>query len=214
MNFTATENFAKVPVASPSAITDNTNFKLSGASASCARDAAGGVKITTNAGSNAIGELLPYTGSAWDGTTWTSANSLRFKTTVRTAASIADILISVGLSDFPTDITAVTDDDLTQFDINFVFQSALSPNWLLVATTGSDNVPTIIDTGIVVEASTAYELGITIDSSFNVFMFINGLQAHYSQVAVFPSHTLQPYIGLRGNAKSLSVLNAEISQTA
>ncbi len=213
MIFSASENFAKVPVASPSAIADNNNWFLSGISAACARATGGGVTLTTNAATDAIAELLPFTGSAWAGTNWATGSQLNFNVLVKTAASIADIVHNIGLSDYPTDITAITHDDETQKDISFVYQSDYSANWLIVVTLGNSTDPIVIDTKVPVVASTAYKFGFRLDSDRNLFMTINDEPAYFNQVCVFPSANLKPYCGLRGNAKALTVLSADIFQT-
>ncbi len=216
MRYAATENFAKVPVATPSTISDNTNFVLEGSSAACTRDTNGGVHLTTDSNPDSLAFLTPASDSAFADTTWGIDNLLSFEATIKTASTLTDTEITVGISDAPTSVTDFSGIDDNHTDVFFTYQPSVSPNWILVANDGTEataGVSHVVVTNIPVVADTAYSLGIKFTAELDCFFYIDSNQAYFNPVTVFQTdRSAAPFVGVRGNAKSVGVLGCTISQ--
>jgi len=100
--------------------------------------------------------------------------------------------------------TVATDDD----QVFFRFDTVVA-NWEAVDSIADSDTET--DTGIAVAASTNYHLKISVDSDRKASFYINNLLVHKT-AALTNDIDLIPYVGVQGDAKTLTLVKEKISR--
>lgn len=169
------EFFNQVPQLNASiAVNANLNFELTGTNAANADSlhsaTIGGLEIHTAGANNDQIIIGPHTDtkqSAWSVISWGTENQVDWESTIRTSASIADIILFAGLktSNSPT---VAADNDKAIFRYSTADGNT---TWQAIYSIGG--VDTTVDTGVTVAANTIYRFWINIDSSRIARFYIN-----------------------------------------
>lgn len=181
----------------------NKNFEVLGTNmttALCTFADGGGVTVTTATAASDSSIILPHldtTQTAWAATKWNTLDRVAFSTRIKTGSAItATIWAGLKLTNTPV---VATDNDQVFF--RYSDAHATYPTKLLAvySNAGTDYE---IDTGIVMAASTSYELEITIDADriprFYVAVGNDGKQPELvaTGTALASNIDLIPYVGI------------------
>jgi hypothetical protein len=204
------EHFLRPPTVNASVgVANNLDFEILGTGASdgdATIDAEGGTKLETDASANQQVILLPHLDSgqsAWTGVTWGTDREVWWAAGIKIGAAAPDI-VWAGLK-LTNTATVATDADQA------FFRAAASENIKAVYSIGG--VDTEVDTGVALAAATVYDLRIVIDADRLAHFFINGALVA-SSTALTDTIDLIPYVGVQGNAKSITVRHMAISRNA
>ena len=165
-----------------------------------------GIVLETDASASQQVIIAPHLDTnqtAWQVIKWGTENQVVWECILRTAASVADIVIWAGLK--LTNTSAVA----TDADQAFFRFDAVVANW--EATTSIADTDVEKDTGIVVAASTNYYLRIELDADRKAHFFIDDKEVYIS-TALTNDIDFIPYVGVEGNAKSIVLVAEKISR--
>lgn len=152
---------------STAVLLEDRNFELSGTSATdsdCAYDDDHGLALETAGGATDAEQviMLPQAGadnvSLWREIAWTTDNMVEYEAVIRTNVLIALMECEVGLVlTMPSPFDSATDDD----QVKFTYLQGTDTNWQVNHSINTADAA-IIDTGVVVVASTVYHFALRI----------------------------------------------------
>lgn len=178
----------------------NPDFEVLGTNASSddvTLSTGGGIKLQTDGAASDSVIVLPHLDTnqtAWSVIDWSTDDEVAFAAKLVTGSSIADVTIWCGLKLTNTSVVA-TDDD----QVFFRYQdSQNSGKWECIYSVGGTDYE--MDSGVEVEASTAYDLVIAIDADRIARFFINGDLVHTAANALTSAVDLIPYTGVLAGA--------------
>lgn len=193
-----------------------------------------GIQLETDGADNDQVIVLPHLDSnqtAWTGIKWGTENHVEWECAIRTGSSIADTSFWAGLKLTNAPAYATDNDQAYFLYASDDDHGALTTNANLHFIYSIGGTDYISDLGIAVAADTNYRLRISIDSSRQVTVFVNGTQYNLTSattaggVAVTAGNTrstaltddvdLIPYIGVQAHAaaaKSINVCYEKISR--
>lgn len=207
-----TENFNQLPGGNGDVgIAYNVDFEVLGTGADQGdvtfAAEVGGIQLETDASGSQQVIILPHLNSeqsAWTGIKWGTENQVIFEAVIRIGASIADVIIWVGLK-LTNDQDITTDDDQAFFRFD-----GGETNWETVTSVGGV-ADTEVDTGVAVAINTTYYLKIEIDSDRKPHYFIDNEPVNVG-AALTDDVDLIPYVGVEGNAKNIVLIKEKISR--
>ncbi len=191
------------------ALVANKDFELLGTGASAddvTFDPEGGILLTTDSSASQQCIILPHLStnqSAWSGITWGTDQETWWKACLKTGAADGDV-VWAGLKLTNTSVIA------TDADQAF-FRGATGENWNAVYSIGGTDVA--VDTGVDMAVATVYDMAIIIDADRIARFYING-DLVATSTALTDAIDLIPYVGITGNAKTLTIRHMAISRLA
>ena len=177
----------------------NRDFEVLGTnmtSALCTHATGGGITLTTAGAANDQGILSVHLDSGqtqWATIDFSTDDETAFGARIKTGASIADATIWAGLKLTNTPVVAT---DANQAFFRYEPATNSGKFQAVYSVSGTDYE---IDTGVTVEASTAYNLEIAIDSARVARFYINSEEVGTS-VALTTGIDLLPYVGVQAGA--------------
>lgn len=200
------EQFLQVPLLNGSiGVAANLNFEIVGTNAADAGStfSDGGGTLQTTAGASGDQQIItPHLDtkqSSWAATKWNTNDRPIFEANIKTAASIADIVIWAGLKLTNTSVTA-TDNDQAMFRF-----APATNSGKFEAISSATGVDTAKDTGVTVAASTGYHLMIKVDAARIPRFYINGVLVS-TGAALTANVDLIPYVGVQASAVAAKAL--------
>jgi hypothetical protein len=191
------------------AMVANKDFEVLGTGASAddvTFDPEGGILLETDASASQQVIVLPHLStnqSAWSAVKWGTDREVWWACAIKTAAALADVTWA-GLKLTNTGVVATNDDQA-------FFRFASTGTIKAVYSIGGTDVSA--DTGVTPAVSTAYRLAIVIDASRIARFYIDGVLVATS-TALTDAIDLIPYVGVEGNAKSITLRYEAISRNA
>lgn len=213
--FNLIENFNQLPSINASiGIAVNRNFEVLGANAS-ADDVTfsshvGGILLETDGADNDQVIIAPHLDAgqtAWTGVKWGTENQIIWEAVIR-SADVSNTTFWAGLKLTNTSVIA-TDDDQAFFRVE---RGVSNANIQCVYSVGGTDAS--IDSGVLFNYNTTYELRIEIDSDRKAHFFINDIEVGVS-AALTNDKDLIPYIGVHANTaaeRALCVMKTAISR--
>jgi len=165
----------------------------------------GGITGATAGADNDQVILQPHTDtkqSAWAAIKWNTNDRPGYAHRIKTAASVADLLIHAGLT-----LTAALDETTDADQIKFTVDGDV-PDANIQCNYSIDGTDYQIDSGVAIAASTEYGLEIKIDGDRYGHFFINGEPVAHTHAVLTANIDLIPRVGwqaLAAAAKSLTV---------
>jgi len=169
--------------------------------------AGGGMQLETAGSSGNQEGVIPHAAtkqSVWDDTTWPFEDGISFECSIRTLASVADLIIVAGFK-LTIDPDDATDDDQAIFQFD---DGENGDRWWAIESVGGTDTKT--DTGhAAVAANTAYKLRITVNTNRYAEFFINDHKVHSGGVQLTSGlTTIKPVLAIEtttGSAKNFVV---------
>ncbi len=175
----------------------NLNFEILGTNASAddvTFDATNaGLLLTTDGADNDQIIILPHLDAnqtAWTGVRWGTENQTIWEATIKTGATIANVLIWAGLKLTNTPVIAT---DANQALFRF---STDDSDTTIRCISSIANVDTNTDSGVTLAVDTTYRLRIEIDSARKAHFFINEVEVT-TTAALTNDINFIPYIGIQ-----------------
>ncbi len=192
------ENFLQRPALNANiSVSTNLDFEILGTNASdddVTFDATNaGLLLTTDGADNDQIIVLPHLDAgqtAWSGIKWGTENQTIWEATIKTGATIANVLIWAGLKLTNTPTIAT---DANQAFFRFSTDDA---DTTIRCISSIANVDTNTDSGVTLAADTTYRLRIEIDSARKAHFFINEVEVT-STTALTNDIDFIPYIGIQ-----------------